>query len=329
MWDIQSMAPPGLVPESLQAIAQVTAFWSAYFFCDGADELDFDFNTCAMGLPVADGLGLRVQIDGSVEDIQLELLDASRPEPVPLGWCDYAHWHPYALRWSEVDLVARWTALQSPELRHPGLVVLLLSRFAPICADADAALAIPLLAAALRSIPALPSPLASDAVGLPDHPISTAYLEGNDFRDSGVAWRTDERLGSYPVQSEDGSAGAGIDLYSLRDPDNEAFPFAALRRLTETAGARCAGAVDRHWLDPISVVPPARRIAADGDLRGVPDLLRALQAAGCDHPTIVTAMTEPVVPAEAWWVLELLLAEPPGRLLGRWLAEPDAGRAGA
>jgi len=257
------------LPPALRAVARTPEFWAAYFFCDGADELDFDFDTCAMDLPVADKLGLRVWIDGSVEDVQLELLDPSGSEPVQLGWWDYAHWHPHALRWTEVDLVGRWVALTQPELRHPGLPVLLLSRFAPIIDAADAEVAEPLLAAALRSIPALPALLPATAVGLPDHPISEAYLDANDLRDTGVAWRTGAGTGPYPA-----TLGDDAGLYSLRHPENDKFPFTMLAALVGQAGARCAAVADPAWLHPSAVLPTAREIADTGDLGAAPSARR-------------------------------------------------------
>ena len=61
--------------------------------------------------------------------------------------------------------------------------------------------------------------------------------------------------------------------------------------------------------------PLARHIADTGDLRPVRDLLGALTEAGCDHPTVLDALSEPLVPAEACWMVETLAGAEPGTLL--------------
>ena len=78
----------------------------------------------------------------------------------------------------------------------------------------------------------------------------------------------------------------------------------------------------RHTADRLSrlpeeqcyagVRPPARRIAATGDLSPVGDL-GALTEAGC-HPTVLDALSEPLVPAEACWMVETLAGAEPGTL---------------
>jgi hypothetical protein len=64
-------------------------------------------------------------------------------------------------------------------------------------------------------------------------------------------------------------------------------------------------------------VPLAQEIMRTGDLAQAPALGVALRAAGCDHPTILDALAEPLAPARACWVVELLLDEAPGNLLKR------------
>ena len=49
----------------------------------------------------------------------------------------------------------------------------------------------------------------------------------------------------------------------------------------------------------------------------VRDLVGALTEAGCDHPTVLDALSEPLVPAEAWWMVETLTGVAPGTLLRR------------
>jgi hypothetical protein len=97
------------------------------------------------------------------------------------------------------------------------------------------------------------------------------------------------------------------------------FPAAGLAELVRRAQARLARLPHEPWYADPRVLPLARRIAAGGDLRPVADLLNVLTAAGCDHPTVLDALSEPVVPAEACWMVETLAGAEPGTLLRRHL----------
>jgi hypothetical protein len=65
--------------------------------------------------------------------------------------------------------------------------------------------------------------------------------------------------------------------------------------------------------------PLAVHILRTGDLAPIPALLGALTEAGCDHPTVLDALSEPLVPAEACWMVETLAGAEPGTLLHRHL----------
>ncbi|MEV0681603.1 hypothetical protein AB0I60_34285 [Actinosynnema sp. NPDC050436] len=87
------------------------------------------------------------------------------------------------------------------------------------------------------------------------------------------------------------------DLYSTRTSDEGSeFPHDRWRALLDHA--RRTLAVDPAWT---AAVP--RDASPEGTAR-------ALAAAGCDHPTLLRALTEPVHPAETAWVLELLTGRP-------------------
>jgi hypothetical protein len=64
----------------------------------------------------------------------------------------------------------------------------------------------------------------------------------------------------------------------------------------------------------------ARRLAQTGDLTGVDGLLAALTEAGCDHPAVLDALSEPIEPIEACWMVETLAGAVPGTLLRRHVA---------
>ena len=59
----------------------------------------------------------------------------------------------------------------------------------------------------------------------------------------------------------------------------------------------------------------AREITASGDLAHVDELVRVLTEAGCDHPTVLDALSEPLVAVEACWMVETLAGAAPGTLL--------------
>jgi hypothetical protein len=44
-------------------------------------------------------------------------------------------------------------------------------------------------------------------------------------------------------------------------------------------------------------------------------LLGTLTEAGCDHPTVLDALSEPLEPIEACWMVETLAGAVPGTLL--------------
>ena len=63
--------------------------------------------------------------------------------------------------------------------------------------------------------------------------------------------------------------------------------------------------------------PFAEKVAA-GNLtsgRAVKDFVRGYAEAGCDHPTVLDALSEPLVPLEACWMVETLAGAEPGTLL--------------
>ncbi|MEV6492137.1 hypothetical protein AB0M20_26480, partial [Actinoplanes sp. NPDC051633] len=59
----------------------------------------------------------------------------------------------------------------------------------------------------------------------------------------------------------------------------------------------------------------AREITAAGHLGTVGALVNVLTEAGCDHPTVLDALSEPLVPVEAGWMVETLAGAAPGTLL--------------
>jgi len=95
------------------------------------------------------------------------------------------------------------------------------------------------------------------------------------------------------------------------------FPREGLDDLVRRSAALLTALPGQSWY--AETRPLARHILDTGDLRPIPALLGALTEAGCDHPTVLDALSEPLVPAEAYWMVETLAGAEPGTLLRRCL----------
>src|SRR5690349_14209312 len=118
------------VSEALRRLSEDPRFWSLLFVHDGAFP-DPDPVELRVSLPVTGGYGLVLDLDLVTGEQTLGLREPATSEPVQLGWAAPGRPYPAALRWHELELCARVIALEDPTLPHPGLVVALLSPFAP------------------------------------------------------------------------------------------------------------------------------------------------------------------------------------------------------
>ena len=303
------------VPEALIRLSQDPVFWSALLTdddtlpTDGSGPLDGVPDELRVSLPVAGGYGLVLDLDLSRGEQSLGLREPATSEPVQLGWSAPGRPHPAALTWTELELFGRVIALEDPYLPHPGLVVALLARFAPVTADDDAEAAGAVMEAAYRSlrrdVPAVadtgpeqdPLPLFRDATWWPRPPQpSDRVLSEGDIA---------ELLTPAPV--------------GLRVRGTSRFPSAGLAELVRRAADRLSRLPEEHWFADARVRPLARHITDSGDLLAVSRLLGVLTEAGCDHPTVLDALSEPVVPVEACWMVETIAGAEPGSLLRRHL----------
>jgi hypothetical protein len=121
---------------------------------------------------VAGGAALRPSLDEFLASFELDFL-APDGEAVNIAWDDQAHWHPHVLRWEELETVGRAIAMQDAEMSHPGPVVLLLHRFAPICEGEDLDPIISMLEAAFTQL------------GLFTRAEITRWIERIDAREAG------------------------------------------------------------------------------------------------------------------------------------------------
>jgi hypothetical protein len=262
------------VPDALRTLSHDPAFWADYFF-RAAPVADPDPADLRATFPVAGGYALVLDLDRRYGTYALGLRTPTSVEPIPMAWDDRSRWHPHGLLWSELDLLGRVVALDDPSLPHPGLPVALLCRFTPITAEDDATAVRGLLGAALRSL-RVPVP--------PDEQEPLFAYSPRVLTEAQVA----------DYLEVPGEAVAG----TLRYAGSDVFPFDELAELVRLARQRVARVTAEPWC-----TEQVRALARHGD---TPALLSALESAGCDHPTLLDALAEPVAPAEAAWVADVL-----------------------
>jgi hypothetical protein len=294
-------------PPALRRLAGTPEFWAGYLFEE--DEWHPDKYPELAELRVAFDVCPKYQLTlGLTKDLSYHSLGFVRPrrkKPVQIGWDDQAHWHPNTLRWEELDLFGRCLALADPSLPHPGLPVLLLNRFTPVCLNTDADVAFPLIEGAWRSL------------GLFDGRRLDDLVERFDRRHAEFVW-TQEPCGWTLGQPEGADERTGWDCYTLRTADNPDFPFREWAAFVAAAEAFYAAGVNPDWLSANGRAAGgiARGIAETGDPAGGGPLADALQEAGCEHAGVLAACRSGD-PAQVGWVVEWLLGMPAGSVLRR------------
>ena len=303
------------VPEALRRLSQDPGFWSGPLTDDGSaptDVLDEHPDELRVTLPVAGGYGLVLDLDLVAGERTLGLRGPASSEPVHLGRVVPGLPYPAVLGFAELEVCARVIALDDPDLPHPGLVVALLAGFAPAGPGDDAAEVAAVLGAAYRSLRRDVAPVAA-AHGPEQAPLPL-------FTDA--AWWPRPAQPSARVLDE-GAITTFLTAALRTAPSGPhagraaRFPTEDLTELVRRARRRLARLPHEPWFDTALVRPLARQIADTGDLGPVTDLLDTLTETGCDHPTVLDALSEPVVPVEACWMVETLVGAEPGTLLRR------------
>jgi hypothetical protein len=179
-------------------------FWSDFFGL--TSENDFilyqGLKDCELDLMLGQsGYGVSIRFFTSLFDLELTFVSPSSLERVVIG-VDGSHAYPYTLRWVEVDLICRAIAAQDPQLPHPGLPLLFLLRFAPICIGDDVDLIVSMVDAALE-------PLRFSHRNILD------VLTEHDARDAGFRWRYDNVIDAWCLQVYRDYT-SGRSLYSFR-----------------------------------------------------------------------------------------------------------------
>jgi hypothetical protein len=284
------------VPEALLRLTENPDFWTGASGDDPSAELRVTF-------PVIGGYALVLDLDPATGERTLGLRGPAHSEPVQLAWAPGAGPAPAALRWWELDLFARVIAWEDPTLPHPGLVVALLSPFAPPTPDDDEPSIAAMREAAYRSLrrdvpPAEPS--GPEQAPLP-------LFTGDDW------WPTPAVLSPQVLDEASIAELSRPDRAYQEVRHSSRFPRELLADLVRRSAAHLEAVSSVQWY--ADTRPIARHILDTGDLRPIPALLGALTEAGCDHPTVLDALSEPLVPAEACWMVETLAGAEPGTLL--------------
>jgi hypothetical protein len=287
------------VPEALRRRIENPAFWT------DPSEPTPDISQLRVPFPVAGGYGLVLDLDLTTGDTALGLREPATSEPVQLGWAEAGGPHPAALRWWELELCARVIALEDPTLPHPGLVVALLSPFAPATAEDDATEIAAVREAAYRSLRrdvAPPEPAGPEQAPLP-------LFASEDWWPAAPG-ESPEVLDEAAIAALTTAPATRLEVRS-----GKRFPHQGLQALVRHAADRLSRQPQEQCY--AEAQPLARQIVGTGDLRTVRELLSTLTEAGCDHPTVLDALSEPLVPIEACWMVETLAGAEPGTLLRR------------
>ncbi|MGV9770770.1 hypothetical protein [Streptosporangium sp. NPDC003464] len=292
-------------------------FWGAYLFEDDAPESDLDDEeSFTADFQVGEGLALVLDLDVVTGYFDLALVAPELAEPITVGWDDQAHPHPHAMRWSELDLLARALAVHDPQFRHPGPVLALLARFVVLDEHDDPDVITPLMDAAFQTVRPRPGN------GL--RPETRDWFELRDLRGCGLRWTTGDN-GHLTVEQIDPDS-APYDLYSLRTPGSTDFPFTAWTALLNQAEQILAAAMAAPSLRTPAVRAALDRCTTAEGHAHLGPLAAALQTADVIHPALVRALTEPVSRAESCWAVETLAGLPRGSLVKRWYGpSPLAG----
>jgi hypothetical protein len=292
------------VSEALRRLSEDPAFWSL-LRAEGGATPDPAGPELRVPFPVTAGYGLVLDVDLATGEQALGLRIPATSEPVQLGRVAPGMPFPAALRWDELELFARVIALEDPLLPHPGLVVALLGPFAPATAEDDEQTVAAVREAAYRSLRREVTP--SEPSGPEQAPLP--LFAGDDW------WPRPPEPSPFVLEE------AAIADFSAARPGGDQvrvgsrFPHEHLRDLVRKSALHLSRLPEEDGYQRAR--PIARGITDSGDLATVGSLVRVLTEAGCDHPTVLDALSEPLVPIEACWMVETLAGATPGSLLRR------------
>ncbi|KAM5349919.1 hypothetical protein ACJ41O_006424 [Fusarium nematophilum] len=212
------------IPEALQAVVSHRRFWTDFFWETDANKDDYPgMDWIHVHFPVTTKYKVSLSLGSSMSYFALEFHpDTGSKRGVEVAHDDQAHWHPHVLRWEELDLICRAAAHNDPALgSHPGLPLLLLQRFAPICVGDDVAWIAGMLRDAYRSVVG-----DKGNGGFSDGEIRIMIEKKIDARDAMFEWHRDEESDFWWIgQPEEGDRTSARELYSMRCLDGARSRF--------------------------------------------------------------------------------------------------------
>jgi hypothetical protein len=222
----QSMLPPALDYEMALRVIRHPGFFSGYFSREDP-LIEYERIDTVLELAKVGNYALEMRVVLEPNYLVLRLRDDRSSEiGDELGFDDdCSMFINEILRWEEVDLLGRYIEKQTPQIKHPGLIVGLLCRFAPLTAGDNADRVLKLVTsswAALRSGP----DDGSEHSGVPRVSDEAKHIELLDHRDSGFHWREDGE-GNWVLL-----ATGPLTAYSYREQGGR-FPFEAWKIFTE------------------------------------------------------------------------------------------------
>jgi hypothetical protein len=197
------------LPSAVLNAARTRRFWSDYCFETEAREKDYpELEDIELEFIVNEDedYGLSLVFSAWLGYFSLKLVTPIDSDEI--AWDDQAHWHPHVLRWEELDLICRAVARRDSELPHPGLPLLFLHRFAPICVGDDVDQIISLLDKAWRD------------TGLFTDAEIQQKIEKYDARDAGFEWHLDNTRNLWWLGQNTTNTVASRGLYTLRHEES-------------------------------------------------------------------------------------------------------------
>ncbi|WP_106410499.1 hypothetical protein [Pseudofrankia saprophytica] len=264
------------------------------------------------------GIGTNVMLGSGMQSLEIYAPGSADGEDI--GYVDGAHPMPKALRWEELELVCRASALRDPEIRHPGPVAALLLPY--LLRDGSESLdaVSPVLDAAFRLV--RPQP-------------------GHGLRSetrSRLKWPPPK--GTTWVTRPDGHLAVTNSgwppLNSYRTPEAEHFPFGVLAGLFDAARATVAAVAAAAPLTEPAVRSALEVAIRDQDVSALANALRDVgygddieydddafyvEDAWHGNAVVLRALEAPTEPVETAWVLEVLSGAAQGSVIARWFGE--------
>ncbi|KAJ9421259.1 hypothetical protein QL093DRAFT_2590736 [Fusarium oxysporum] len=178
--------------EYLEPVIQTRRFLTYFFWITYANDDEYSWDEAELNFPVGPEFGLSVKVDNYISTIQLHF--NSQDKKHFLGYDDNLHWQPYKLRWSELEAICQAVSITDRKYSHPGLPLLILARFTPICIGDDVDHIVEILVQAWKT-------LGEDIIT--DDQIRQV-IERIDNRDMQLCWHYDESRSYWWV-------GKGLD----------------------------------------------------------------------------------------------------------------------